>query len=283
MGNTLKEIVDDVYYILWEEQSSTIFDKEKNVIPNINKTILDICKGQVRNRLTKSMMRSGLLWFLYKEEIYKIPTVKTIQNEANSGDTSIELSDVVDLPTSWYLYIFGMFIEYNGIANNTISLVEWLKNKISQWEKARFSIKKDIQTIQYNDIREYETNIKLEYYNFQNLPVHSHRAYTIKPYEQSEYLIFDSYTWKVIVPYIDKPEKLENNDDICVLPDNYWISIVSKLVAWDLLIQDSQLTKGQNALNEGYDKLVEMYNFYCEPIKQKRKSVKVRPICLEIY
>jgi hypothetical protein len=44
MSNTLREIVKEVYDVLGEEDSSTIFDKDTTVIPNINREILNVCK-----------------------------------------------------------------------------------------------------------------------------------------------------------------------------------------------------------------------------------------------
>jgi hypothetical protein len=50
--NTKKEIVDKTYYILGEDQSSTVFDKEGAVVPKINTTIDQICRCNVTNILT---------------------------------------------------------------------------------------------------------------------------------------------------------------------------------------------------------------------------------------
>jgi hypothetical protein len=50
--NTKKEIVDKTYYILGEEQSSTVFDKEGTVVPKINTTVDQICRCNVTNILS---------------------------------------------------------------------------------------------------------------------------------------------------------------------------------------------------------------------------------------
>jgi hypothetical protein len=44
MSNTLREIITEVYNLLGEEDSSTIFDKDIIVIPKINEEILNVCK-----------------------------------------------------------------------------------------------------------------------------------------------------------------------------------------------------------------------------------------------
>lgn len=282
MSNTLREIVKEVYDVLGEEDSSTIFDKDNTVIPNINKEILNVCRWNVRNFFTKSMMRCGMLGFLYNEEIVKIPRSKKLDVPAITWDTILYLSDTDDLPTSWFLCIFGMFVEYT-IVNGDIVLTDPLEKDIPEWEIVRFAIQKPLQSIQFKDVREYPSNTKLEYFDFQNKPIVRYRAYTIKPQWQYEYLYFDEFVWKVTIPYIVKPEPLEDLDDECILPDNYWTEVVARLVAWQLLMDDSQVQKWQNVLLKAYDNLTSMYNFYSEPLKDRRKSVKVRPITLDMY
>lgn len=279
MSNTLREIITEVYNLLGEEDSSTIFDKDTIVIPKINEEILNVCKWYVKNILTGSMIRSSLLWFLYKEDVYKIPRAKTLTVNATIWDTTLSLDSLEWLPSSWFLFIFGMFLEYT-ITWTTLTLTEALTKDIEAWEKAKFAIQKPIQSIQYQNVRSYETNKRLEYYNFQDRPVHTSIAYTIKPYEWNDYLIFDCYEWKVIVPYIDRPTDLDDLDAECILPDNYWVTVIAWLVAWPLLINDQQPTKWQSALLWAYSKLLEMYNFYASPLKERRKTVKVKPMYL---
>jgi hypothetical protein len=67
------------------------------------------------------------------------------------------------------------------------------------------------------------------------------------------------------------------------LPDNYGVEVVARLVAGQLLMDDSQVQKWQNVLLKAYDSLTSMYNFYSEPLKDRRRSVKVRPITLDMY
>lgn len=282
MSNTLREIVKEVYDVLGEEDSSTIFDKDNTVIPNINREILNVCKWNVRNFFTKSMMRCNTLWFLYQEEIGKVPRPKKLIADAAVWDTTLSLSDLEDLPTNWFLSIFGMFVEYS-IVWWVLTLSSWLTNPVKEWEIVRRCIQKPLQSIQFKDVREYPSNDKLEYYDFQNKPILRHRAYTVKPQWQVEYLIFDEFSWMAVVPIILRPEPLTDLDDECILPDNYWTEVVARLVAWQLLMDDSQVQKWQNVLLKAYDNLTSMYNFYSEPLKDRRKSVKVRPITLDMY
>ena len=282
MSNTLREIVKEVYDVLGEEDSSTIFDKDNTVIPNINKEMLNVCRWNVRNFFTKSMMRSGMLGFLYQEQIVKIPRPKKLLADAAIWATTLSLSDLDDLPDSWFLCIFGMFVEYS-ITWWVLTLTNALTVAVKEWEIVRFAIQKPLESIQFKDVREYPSNNKLEYYDFQNKPIMRYRAYTVKPQWEYEYLVFDEFSWMVIVPYILKPEPLEDLDDVCILPDNYWTEVVARLVAWQLLMDDSQVQKWQNVLLKAYDSLTSMYNFYSEPLKDRRRSVKVRPITLDMY
>ena len=70
--NTKKEIVDKTYFILWEDQSSTVFDKEGEVVPKINDTVDQICRCNVTNILTWQKIRGGILDFLYEEKCLEL-------------------------------------------------------------------------------------------------------------------------------------------------------------------------------------------------------------------
>lgn len=49
---TKKELVDRIYFLLGEDQTSPVFDKEKVVAPNIYTIIDDICRCKVTNIIT---------------------------------------------------------------------------------------------------------------------------------------------------------------------------------------------------------------------------------------
>jgi hypothetical protein len=92
--NTKKEIVDKTYYILGEDQSSTVFDKEGAVVPKINTTIDQICRCNVTNILTQQKIRGGILDFLYEDKTIIIPRAKKNLNAIDVNSTYIQLDSL---------------------------------------------------------------------------------------------------------------------------------------------------------------------------------------------
>lgn len=282
MGNTLGDIIKEVYTILVEDQTSTIFDKETKVIPHINRVILSVCKWEVINMLTDRAIRSWMLSFLHKEEIFEIPTAKYFAEQAIKDDTELKLEDVKGLWESGYLFIYWMFLHYVGVdlEENTVTLEQPLERDIPLQEKAVFAIQKPLKTIKYREIRDYERQRKLSFYDFQETPLY-HDSYTVIPYEKFEYIVFTNFDGTVVIPSIIMPEVIEDTEEFCILPDNYGVEVIAPIVAWEELIDDGQITQGQLALKKGYTKLTEMYNFYASAIKERRKTIKVRPLTLD--
>jgi hypothetical protein len=177
-----------------------------------------------------------------------------------------------------------MFLQYTSVdtSTNSILLAEPLNHSILQGEDVRLAIRKNAKTIKPRDIREYKTNRRLEYYNFQDIPLNTHTSYTIKPYKTDEFITFDNYVGNVIVPTIIKPTSMVDDKDECILPDNYGSLVVAPLVAGWELKDDQQTQKGDSVLLEAYNNLVEMYNFYCKPVEERQPKVKVKPMILDI-
>lgn len=175
-----------------------------------------------------------------------------------------------------------MFLQYVGVDQdeNTITLDQPLGKDLPINVKVSFAIQKPIKTIKYREIRDYERQEKLNYYDFQEAPLY-HDSYTVIPYEKFEYIVFNDFQGTVVIPSIIMPDPLLVSEDVCILPDNYGIEIVAQLVAGEELIKDGQITLGQQALDRGYTKLTEMYNFYASAIKERRKTIKVRPLTLD--
>ncbi|MDR0651195.1 MAG: hypothetical protein LBG59_07560 [Candidatus Peribacteria bacterium] len=165
-----------------------------------------------------------MLPFLHEEEIVYIPQRKTLILKANEGDIELFLSDVDGMNMNGgYVLIFGMFLEYRDINSTTngVLLKDQLPKTVKQGEDVRIVIKKDIKTIKPRDIREYTTNRKLVYYDFQDIPLNTNTSYTIHPYQKDEFIIFDNFMGEVIIPTILKPKEMKEETDECILPDNY--------------------------------------------------------------
>jgi hypothetical protein len=92
--NTKKEIVDKTYYLLGEDQSSTVFDKEGTVVPMIRSMIDKICRCDITNIITQQKIRGGILDFLYEEKTLKIPRVKKTIEEIDENSTYILLDSI---------------------------------------------------------------------------------------------------------------------------------------------------------------------------------------------
>lgn len=279
--NTKKEIVDKTYYILGEDQSSTVFDKEGTVVPKINTTIDQICRCNVTNILTQQKLRGGILDFLYEERTLKIPRVKKTQEELDVNAAYILLDNVDWLPIGWYLEIDWNIINYDGISqeNNAILKVNWVNGYHEVNSSVNFAYilpEKVIKAADFYDVR-YERMLK--FIDFREERNHFERCYTIKPYRWRKVAVFYNIDDEpIMISWTKKLEPLESDDDECWLPDDYGVKIVPYLVAWALLIDTSEIQKGEKLLQIWYSELEDMYSYYATPTKKFRKKIKTTPL-----
>ena len=279
--NTKKEIVDKTYYILWEDQSSTVFDKEGAVVPKINTTIDQICRCNVTNILTWQKLRGGILDFLYTERTLKIPRVKKNLEELDINTNYIMLDNVEWLPETWYMEIDWNIISYDGISleNNAILKVNWVNGYHAVNSNVHFAYLLPMNILKASDFYDVEYKEMLKFVDFREERLCFERCYTIKPFKWRKVAVFYNIDNQPIqISYTKKLEPMESDDDECWLPDDYGVKIVPYLVAWALLIDTSEVQKWERLLAIWYAELEDMYSYYATPTKQFRKKIKTTPL-----
>lgn len=279
--NTKKEIVDKTYYILWEDQSSTVFDKEGTVVPKINTTVDQICRCNVTNILTGQKIRWGILDFLYEDKTIYIPKVKQTISDIDINSQYIELDDVDWLPAKWYLEINGNIISYDWVDsdNNYVQKVNGINGNHKAWSSVHFAYIMPQSIIKAADFYDVDFEEMLKFIDFREKRRDYFRCYTIKPFKWRKVAVFYNLNNSpIMISYTKKLEPMESDEDECGLPDDYGVKIIPYLVAWALLMDTSEIQKWEKLLMIWYSELEDMYSFYATPVKQFRKKIKTTPL-----
>lgn len=281
--NTKKEIIDKIYYLLWEDQTSTVFDKEWEVAPKCNEVIDKICRCEVKNILTDTKIKGWILDFLYEERTIKLPRSKRLNADLDTDSTTITLSDVDDLPTTGFIEIEWNVISYWGIDDDWLLIkIGWVNWYHWQGAEVHFAYQMPSKVLKPADI--YDTK---EWYRLRFMDFREYKwfldCYTLKPSNGKKFAIFYNRENPVTISYLKRLDEMTTDDDECWLPDDYWKKIVPYIVAWELLIDTSEVDKWQKLLQIWYWELEDMYSFYATPNKQFRKRIKVSPMRSSIY
>ena len=278
--NTKKEIVDKCYYILWEDQSSTVFDKEWEVVPKINTTIDQICRCNVTNILTQQKIRGGILDFLYTEKTINIPNAKRTITWIDTNTWYFPLDNLDWLPNKWYLEINWNIISYDWLdtINNyvlKVNGIDWPHNANSS---VHFGYMFPESMIKASDFYDIQFEKALKFVDFREEKQRFERCYTIKPYKWRKVAVFYNINSPVLISYTKKLEPMESDEDECGLPDDYGVKIVPYLVVGQLLIDTSEVQKWEKLLAIWYSELEDMYSYYATPTKKFRKKIKTTPL-----
>ena len=276
--NTKKEIVDKIYKILWEEQDSTVFDKEGDVAPKINEIIDKICRCEVTNILTQQKIRGWILDFLYQEKTIKIPHQMMLMEAINEDSTTLKLDRWDELPNAWYLSINWNIVSYNGIDTDWTLLkvtgINWFHDVKT---KVNFAYLMPSKVLKPADIFDNQFWWLLKFSDFRENNIYE-RWYTLKPYNWKKIAIFYNIQDTVTLSYLKRLDPMESDEDECGLPDDYWVRIVPYLVTWIILIDTSEVDKWQKLLQIWYSELEDMYSYYATANKQFRKKIKTAPL-----
>ena len=278
--NTKKEIVDKTYYLLGEDQSSTVFDKEGTVVPMIRSMIDKICRCDITNIITQQKIRGGILDFLYEEKTLKIPRVKKTIEEIDENSTYILLDSIDWLPTKWRIEIDWNIISYDWLSeeNTAILKTQWINGYHTASSSVNFAYLLPENLIKACDFYDVEYKEMLKFVDFREERNYE-RCYTIKPYKWRKVAVFYNIdNAPIMISWTKKLEPIESDEDECWLPENYWKDIVAYLVAGSLLIDTSESNKGKDLLNQWYSSLEDMYSFYATPTKKFRKKIKTTPL-----
>lgn len=278
--NTKKEIVDKCYYILGEDQSSTVFDKEWEVVPKINTTIDQICRCNVTNILTQQKIRGWTLDFLYEEKTMSIPRVKKTMQVIDINTAYIQLSDLDWLPSRWNLEINWNIISYNWLdtENNYILKVNGINGTHDVNSSVHFAYLFPENIIKASDFYDVDYQTMLKFVDFREDRGMYERCYTIKPYKWRKVAVFYNVESPIMISWTKKLEPMSADTDECGLPDDYGVKIVPYLVIGQLLIDTSEVAKWEKLLAIWYSELEDMYSYYATPTKKFRKKIKTTPL-----
>lgn len=278
--NTKKEIVDKTYYLLGEDQSSTVFDKEGTVVPLIRSMIDKICRCDITNIITQQKIRGGILDFLYEEKTLKIPRVRKTMEEIDENSNYILLDRIDWLPIKWRMEIDWNIISYDWVSedNKAILKVSGINGYHAQRSSLNFAYLLPENLIKACDFYDVEYKQMLRFKDFREEKSYD-RYYTIKPYKWRKVAVFYNIdNAPIMISWTKKLNPIESDNDECWLPDNYGEDIVAYLVAGSLLIDTSESNKGKDLLNQWYSSLEDMYSFYATPTKKFRKKIKTTPL-----
>lgn len=275
--NTKKELVDRVYALLWEDQTSTVFDKEWEVIPKINDTIKDICRCKITNLITWLDIKWGLLDFLYQEKTLEIPKMKRLLEDIDENSEYMTLDSVDWLPDEWYVEIQWNVIWYERIDGNRLY---WLNGVNWPHKAARgvvhFAYVLPDNMIKASDFFDITRDTILKLVDFRE-DKGCMRCYAIKPFAKDQKVaIFYNIDWPVQITYSEYLEEMEDDEDECGFPENFWIRIIPYIVVWEMLIDTEESNRGKELLQIWYGSLEDMYAFYATPAKQFRKKLRAK-------
>lgn len=278
--NTKKEIVDKIYFILWEDQSSTVFDKEWEVVPKMNTTVDEICRCNVTNILTWTKIRGGILDFLYEDKTLTIPRAKHLMEDIDINTNYIVLDDIEGLPERWWLEINWNIINYDWLdrENNALLKVAWLNGDHQHKSVVHFAYLLPENIIKTADFYDVKFKQELKFIDFREERHLFERCYTIKPNKWRKVVIFYNVEDNILISYTKKLTPMESDDDECWFPDDYGIKIIPYLVTWQILIDTSESWKGRELLTIWYGALEDMYTYYATPMKKFRKKIKTAPL-----
>lgn len=284
--NTKKEIVDKTYYILGEDQSSTVFDKEGTVTPKINTTIDQICRCNVTNILTGQKIRGGILDFLYEDKTIIIPRTKKSLNAIDVNSTYIQLDNLDWLPERWYLEINWNIISYEWLDTTDWAVIQvnGINGDHAVNSDVHFAYIFPESIMKPSDFFDVEYEEILKFIDFREKRPDYFRCYTIKPYKWKKVAIFYNMdNSPILISYTKKLEPMTSDEDECGLPDDYGVKIVPYIVAGQLLIDTSEVQKAERLLAIWYAELEDMYSYYATPTKQFRKKIKTTPLNHTLY
>lgn len=297
-NNTLQEIYNQVYYMMWEPTDSQTFDLYNYVIPQINIAHSAICKGIVVDETSNPprTIKAGDLRFIMKQQfISNVPSVPTT-TPTLIGNTEIDWS-FTNFSTAGYVVINGNVIQYTGNTGTQLTGISLTDIKIEAnhtagsivkqvwllptWANQTIEVEYANSTLTYNVNQYPYYNNMIEYVDYRS-PKDLYYYYSYI-YDNSEtgnrYLFINGYNAiqdKFIVRYMDSSSTLALATDECSLPDYYGIAVIAPIVAGKLLYKTDEQALGITFLKQGYAELEAMYNYYAETNRSFRRKVKTK-------
>ena len=227
--NTKKELIDRIYFLLWEDQTSPVFDKEKVIMPSIHSVIDDICRCKITNIITGQAIKWGLLDFVYKEKTLNIPRSIILNQDIDEETAVAEVSSTQGLKEQGILEVNGNIFTYWGKSANELSEISGINGYHKKGSQIFSAYKFPGSIIKASDFWAIEKDTQLELVDFREGKATS-PCYCIKPTKGGKVAVFYNFEWPVRISYTSSLAKMESDDDECGFPEDYGIKILPYLV-----------------------------------------------------
>lgn len=284
MSNTLGEIVDETYFLMWEDNSSTTYPFSR-VVDKINTIISMVCSGEFKDIIRSTsannvIYKAGDLRFLRSKLFLEKKPWSPTTWQVNIWDASISI-DTSNFSASWYAMLWGNIFQYTWITPTTLTWVTWVIGNFVEWTLVEqvFIIPSDAdRSFRVTNIL--PKNIGLWFPNQDNkFDVSANAYFSIIPDTNSTDNNFIYIPWTYTNPsfwfeYYKKPNELVATNDVTILPWNYGKEVIAPLCAWELLYESEETTDWVAKLQLGYSKLALFYSKYKDFNKQFRDQVE---------
>jgi len=270
---TLWQIITEVYRLSWQTSNSTKFSRSV-VVDLANSLLEQVWNWKVTNILTQQIYKAWNLWFQNSFIGYRINWGWTISAEVNIWDAIIEM-DTTSLLSAWYVRIWSDIIKYTSKTDTQLNWVSGItvNHLIADKVKQLYVLPTDFEKpdrgykiIESDSLQEVEIPYKLDNQYWV--------CYSIIRSDIQLLEVFWLYTDdQVKLNYVKEYEELVNDSDVCILPKNYWKTIIARLTAWELMY-DYSMPSAERILNVWYWKLNNMYWNYTNPTKNSRNAIK---------
>lgn len=270
---TLGDILGSIWSLLWQKSTSTTFSRDY-LVGKVNQTMRKVLKGRVKSILWPNSYRVGDIWFMENRHSVRFKSGSAVVSNYTIGDTSIECA-TTGLLVSGYVEIDGDIISYTGITTDvSIDGVSLATSDHLVWEKIiqLYELPIDLDKIK-------SVSVKGE--KDQDVPMDDtetkYRYYRVIPYDGKQLLKLSGIDSDslVSVEYQIKYTNMVDDTDMCVLPEDYGVSVISYMVAGEEGVL-KWLPNGQAILGAAYASLQDMY----QDLSTKKQIVKqsIKPI-----
>lgn len=241
---TFWDIKAKVWNLLGQTSRSTTFS-DTIVWGKINNVIRELCKwryvalwGSYRWRLQAwQEYRCWKLWFLEGKFMVKVYNNPRLSQIYNVGDTTLTISDTSNMLSAWYVQIWGDIFSYTSKSSTQLLWVVGGTIEHLETEPVIQLFETPLEMSKPNSVSGISRDT-----NSQEIEIDEDEDETFTTYWKLERTgnkqlikIVWVVTWSLVrIEYTKMVTNLSENADICVLPEDYWITVVAYLVAGEL-------------------------------------------------
>ena len=264
----LWDVKTKIWRLLGQQSNSVNYNSEV-LNEEINDFMQNLWRGKVINPITKQYIRTWDMYFQENFYSFRISKDSVTTAPVAIWDTSIAMSTVWLAGAGWVM-IWGDYIKYTSTTTTSIEWVSGITTSHNEWV-----VVKPLYAVPEN----YDMLIEMDEVSYQ----YSWVSYT--PIETDGRVSFDvlriggipvleikglAYDTIVRTKYITKYVDMSDDNEDFKLPDRYGTSAIAPIIAGELAY-DKMLPQAERLMNKGYEKLLEMVDFYTRKTKNKTK------------